>query len=155
MLSSFNWKTYRPIFWSLQSISMGKMKKYVSRIVWLYILWILFLKCEWKNFKWSNFLSLNVNVNPVVRSHRDGQISPFITQGTLYFPQEWLSRNGENKFPHELRSSEWGNLFLPWLLSHEWGKYNVPWVMNGEICPSLWFLTTGFTFTFRKRKFDQ
>ena len=82
------------------------------------------------------------------------EIFPWITKGTLYFPQEWLSRNGESKFPHELRSSEWGNLFLPWLLSHEWGKYNVPWVMNGEICPSLWLLTTEFTFTFRERKFD-
>ena len=26
--------------------------------------------------------------------------------------------------------------------------------MNGEICPSLWLLTTEFTFTFRERKFD-
>ena len=26
--------------------------------------------------------------------------------------------------------------------------------MNGEIYPSLWLLTTGFTFTFIERKFD-
>ena len=82
------------------------------------------------------------------------EIFPWITKGTLYFPQEWLSRNGKDKFPHEQRSCEWGNLFLPWLLSHEWGKYDVPWVMNGEIYPSLWLLTTEFTFTFRERKFD-
>ena len=82
------------------------------------------------------------------------EIFPWITKGTSYFPQEWLSRNGKDKFPHEQRSCEWGNLFLPWLLSHEWGKYDVPWVMNGEIYPSLWLLTTEFTFTFRERKFD-
>ena len=82
------------------------------------------------------------------------EIFPWITKGTSYIPQEWLSRNGEDKFPHEQRSCEWGNLFLPWLLSHEWGKYDVPWVMNGEIYPSLWLLTTGFTFTFIERKFD-
>ena len=99
----------------------------------LIVLWISFLKCEWKNFKWSNFLSLNVNVNSVVRSHRDGQISPFITQGTLYFPHSWLSSHGKNKFPHSLLRSSWGNLFSPFLLSHSWGKYNVPFVIHGKI----------------------
>ena len=92
-----------------------------------------FLECEWKNFKWSNFLSLNVNVNSVVRSHRDGQISPFITQGTLYFPHSWLSSHGKNKFPHSLLRSSWGNLLSPFLLSHSWGKYNVPFVIHGKI----------------------
>ena len=137
MLSSFNWKTYWPIFLSLQSIPMMKMKKkYVSIIVWLYYefyKFLQFLECEWKNFKWSNFLSLNVNVNSVVRSHRDGQISPFITQGTLYFPHSWLSSHGKNKFPHSLLRSSWGNLFSPFLLSHSWGKYNVPFVIHGKI----------------------
>ena len=86
-----------------------------------------------KNFKWSNFLSLNVNVNSVVRSHRDGQISPFITQGTLYFPHSWLSSHGKNKFPHSLLRSSWGNLLSPFLLSHSWGKYDVPFVIHGKI----------------------
>ena len=108
-------------------------KKYVSIIVWLYYKFLRFLECEWKNFKWSNFLSLNVNVNSVVRSHRDGQISPFITQGTLYFPHSWLSSHGKNKFPHSLLRSSWGNLLSPFLLSHSWGKYNVPFVIHGKI----------------------
>ena len=33
MLSSFNCKTYRPIFWSLQSIPMMKMKKRYVKII--------------------------------------------------------------------------------------------------------------------------
>ena len=78
-----------------------------------------------------------------------------ITKGTLYFPHEWLSRNSENKFPHERRSREWGNFFLLWLLSHEWGKYYVPWVMNGEIYPSLFLLSMGFSFPFGERKLQK
>ena len=137
MLSSFNWKTYWPIFLSLKSIPMMKMKKkYVSIIVWLYYefyKFLQFLECEWKNFKWSNFLSLNVNVNSVVRSHRDGQISPFITQGKSYFPHSWLSTHGKNKFPHSQLRCSWGNLSSPFLLSHSWGKYDVPFVIHGKI----------------------
>ena len=111
-------------------------KKICSIIVWLYYefyKFLQFLECEWKNFEWSNFLSLNVNVNSVVRSHRDGQISPFITQGTLYFPHSWLSSHGKNKFPHSLLRSSWGNLLSPFLLSHSWGKYDVPFVIHGKI----------------------
>ena len=103
--------------------------------------------------------------NPLLRRNRDGifllewrshergkKISPWITKGTLYFPQEWLSRRGEKKFHHEWRSHEWWNFFLPQLLSHEWGKYNVPWVMNGEIYPSLFLLSKGFSFLWREGK---
>ena len=50
------------------------------------------------------------------------KFSSWVTNGTFYFPHEWLSRSGENKFPHEWRSHEWGNLFSPLLLSHSWGK---------------------------------
>ena len=41
------------------------------------------------------------------------KISPGVTKGTFYFPQEWLSRIGEEKFPQERRSRDWGNFFSP------------------------------------------
>ena len=53
--------------------------------------------------------------NPVVWKNREGEIkiSPGVTKGTFYFPQEWLSRIGEEKFPQERRSRDWGNENFP------------------------------------------
>ena len=45
-------------------------------------------------------------VNPVISKNGDGKISPFVTQGTFYFPHSWLSSCGKKKFPHSR---------LPWL----------------------------------------
>ena len=41
------------------------------------------------------------------------KISPGVTKGTFYFPQEWLSRIGEEKFPQERWSRDWGNENFP------------------------------------------
>ena len=73
-----------------------------------------------------NFHFHNRNVNPIIFGIWDGKNSLFITQGTLIFPQEWLSRRGEIKISHERRSREWGIFILPQLLSYEWGNINVP-----------------------------
>ena len=53
--------------------------------------------------------------NPMVWKNREGEIkiSSLVTKGTFYFPQEWLSRIGEEKFPQERRSRDWGNENFP------------------------------------------